>query len=166
MKYKFAKGYTLIEVIIVIIMISIILAILPLNTSSVYDISLKAAADQIVLDLRWARIQAILSNETYNFRIYKTDDIYKKDDDYKSDYIIYTIDQNNKFTIKKEGTFSANYTLYKNLNSVKVTADYYDKINFTPFGTSRAGTAVLKTNNNKFIKIAVNYFGRIRIENE
>ena len=166
MKYRFENGYTLFEVIIVIILISTILSMIPLKVSSVYDISLKATIDQIVFDLRWARIQAILNNKIYYFRIYKTDDIYKIDDDYRSDYIIYTIDNNEEINIKKEGNFSANYILYKNSTPVKIEDDYYDRINFTPYGTSKLGTIGLKTENEKLIKITVNYFGRIRIENE
>ena len=166
MNYKYENGYTLIEVVIVILLISLIILILPLNTSSVYDMSLRATIDQIVYDLRWARIQAILHKKIYNFRIYKTDDIYKVDNDYKSDYIFYTIDQNDEISIKKEGTFSSNYVLYKNLSSVKIEDDYYDRINFTPYGTAKLGTIGLKTENGKIIKITINRFGRIRIENE
>ncbi|MGM0437122.1 MAG: pilus assembly FimT family protein [Bacillota bacterium] len=166
MKYRCEAGYTLLEVVVVMMLISIIIFILPLKISSVYDVTLKTTIDQIVYDLRWARIQAILNNKIYNFRIYKEDDIYKIDEDYKSDYIIYTTDQNNEINVEKEGCFSSKYILYKNLSPVKIEDDYYDRINFTPYGTAKNGTIGLKTKNEKLIKITVNQLGRIRIEDE
>lgn len=166
MDYKHEKGYTLIEIVIIIVIISIITTILPLKISSVYHVTLKSTIDKIVYDLRWARIQAILNNKIYYVRVYKHDDIYKKDDDYESDYIIYTTNNNDEIIIEKEGNFSSKYTLYKNLTPVKIEDNYYDRINFTPFGTAKMGTIGLKTENEKLIKITVNWFGRIRVENE
>lgn len=166
MKSGYEKGFTLIEILIIIIIISLVSTFFVLKISDVYDITLEATIDNIVYDLRWARIQAILNNKKYYFRVYRKDNIYKKDADFRSDYIIYTKNENKEKIIEKEGSFSAKYTLYKNLNPVKIEDDYYDRINFTPFGTARMGTVGLKSDNEKLIKITVNYYGRIRIENE
>ena len=157
-------AFTLIEILMVIIIISILTAFFPFHISKIDDISLKATINKIVCDLRWARIQAILKGETYYFRIYSEDDIYKIDSDNKSDYIIYVLDKNNEINIKKKGVFSSNYTLYKNLSSVKVKKDYYDRINFTGFGTARNGTIALKSKSQRMIKIVINQLGRVRIE--
>ena len=157
-------AFTLIEVLMVIIIISTLTAFFPFHISKIDDISLEATINKIVCDLRWTRIQAILKDDTYYFRIYSKDDIYKLDTDKKSDYIIYILDKNNEIEIKKEGVFSSNYTLYKNLSAVKIKKDYYDRINFTAFGTARNGTIALESKSGKMIQIVVNQLGRVRIE--
>lgn len=166
MKYSYEKGFTLIEIIIIIIIISMISTFFIPKIADVYDITLEAAIDNIVYDLRWSRIQAILNNKNYYFRIYRKDNIYKIDKDYRSDYIIYTINKDDEIIIEKEGSFSAKYTLYKNVNPVKIEDDYYDRIMFTPFGTAKMGTIGLKSHTEKLIKITINIYGRIRIEYE
>ena len=164
MVFNYENGYTLIEVIIVTVIISMVATFFSLKISDVYDLTMEATIDNIVYDLRWARIQAILNNENYYLRVYRKDDIYKKDDDYRSDYIIYVKDENENIIVKKEGVFSSKYILYKNLTPVKIEDDYYDRITFTSFGTAKTGTIGLKSGNGKLIKITVNHFGRIRIE--
>lgn len=162
---NYENGYTLIETLLVIIIISILVTFVSLKISDVYDLTLEATIDSIVYDLRWARIQAILNNKNYYLRIYSQDDIYKTDNDNRSDYIIYVLDANENIIVKKEGEFSSKYILYKNLTPEKIEDDYYDRINFTPFGTAKMGTIGLKSSN-KLMKITVNLYGRIRIEDD
>ncbi|MGM0409276.1 MAG: pilus assembly FimT family protein [Bacillota bacterium] len=158
------SAFTLIEIIAVILMISVFSFILIPKFNIAFDYSLKASIEKIAIDLRWARTKAIIDNKKYYFRIYKDDDIYKIDSDDKSDYIIFSKEENGEINILKEGNYPSKYTLYKNKSVDLVEDDYFERINFTPYGTSRLGTIVLKSNTGKLFKVIVNSQGRVIIE--
>ena len=158
------SAFTLIETMLVIIIISLLTAFFPFTISGLYDVTLKPTAEKIVYDMRWARLQAIINNEKYHFRIYSKDNIYKIDRDNRIDYILYTVGEKDNMIVKKEGDYSGNFILYKNKNPVKINDDYYDRISFSAYGTSRTGTIVFKTKDGKMIKIVVNSMGRVKIE--
>lgn len=162
---KSTNAFTLVEIIAVILIISIFSLILIPNFNLAFDSSLKATIDKIAMDFRWARTKAIIDNKKYYFRIYRDDDIYKIDNDNKSDYIIYS-KEDDEINILKEGTYPSEYTLYKNKSVVLIEDDYYERINFTPYGTALTGTIVLKSDTGKLFKITVNTQGRVIIENE
>ena len=162
---KANKAFTLIEIIAVILIISAFSLILIPNFDIAFESSLKATIDKIAIDFRWARTKAIIDNKKYYFRIYRDDDIYKIDSDDKSDYIFFSKEENGEIDILKEGTYPSNYTLYKNKSVVLIEDNYYERINFTPYGTALTGTIVLKSETGKLFKITVNSQGRVIIEN-
>lgn len=157
------SGFTLFETILVIVILSMLTAFIPLQSSDYLKIGLNSTAKSIVYDLRWARMQAILHNRDYHFRIYKDDDIYRRDLDGKSDYIIYTV-EGKKNNVVRIGSYPAKYILYKNLTPVKIEDDYYDRIKFTGYGTASTGTIGLKLNNERLVQVVISQFGRVRIE--
>ena len=82
-------GFTLIETLIVIVIMGIITTIIPLSSSLINNTRLESVIDRIISDLRWARMEAIITNKTYFFRIYSNENIYLKNFNGRSDYIIY-----------------------------------------------------------------------------
>ncbi len=158
------RGFTLFEVLTVIVIISIITCLSPVSSGFYTNSRYKTTVKKIVTDLRRFRMKAIYNNKTYNFRIYRGDDIYITDADSKSDYIFYYNDTNGNEIIVYHGKYPAQYTLYKNLNQVEITGEYYDRISFTGQGTACTGTIGLKNTEGKLTQIIVSQLGRIRVE--
>ena len=157
-------GFTLIETLIVIVIMGIITTIIPLSSSLINNTRLESVIDRIISDLRWARMEAIITNKTYFFRIYSNENIYLKNFNGRSDYIIYYKDRDKKQVIVRHGEFPGEYILFKNKTPVKITDDYYERIKFYGYGTAMTGTIGLENSDNKMVKIVVSQRGRMRIE--
>ena len=153
------EGYTLIELLAVISIISIVVIVSPITRNIYRTGETIITVRNIMLDFRWARYKAIDQNKSIKVRVYRKDNIYKKDKDFKSDYIIYNEEDNR---VLKEGTYPGYMVLYKNLNEKRITDDYYDRIEFRYDGTALHGTIGLKYGS-KLYKIVVSQLGRVRL---
>jgi len=162
MKYK--AGFTLFEVLTVIAVIGVIVSLSPVSSGFYTHSCYEAVVNKITADMRRFRMRAICNNKTYHFRIYGEENVFKNDSDSKSDYIFYYTDNDSQEIIVYHGEYPACYTLYKNLNHVKITDDYYDRISFSGRGTACAGTIGLKSSDGSFKQIVVSQLGRIRVE--
>lgn len=160
-KMKNSKGFTLIEILVVISIMGILLTITPFK-APVEKFKLETEIEIMAADLRWARKRAILDNESYIFRIYT---VKEKTEDSKIPYYFY-IKEDDKKIIKRKGYYSAKYVLYKTLSHKVVKKDYYEWIRFNNTATARAGTIALGTaeKNSKKYSITINQLGRVRIE--
>ena len=158
----FEEGYTLIELLAVITVISIVVVVSPVSRNIYRSIKTFIVVQNIMMDFRWARFTAIDQNRELKIRVYSHDDIYKRDQDLKKDYIIY--DESSK-KIMKEGTYPNYLILYKNLNPKRITADYYDRIEFKYEGTALHGTIGLK-HGSQIFQIVVSQLGRVRLAKE
>ena len=154
------RGFTLIEVMTVIVLISTLVIVSPITRSIYKTLETIITVRNIMLDFRWARYTAVDKDINVGIKIYRADDIYKKDIDNKNDYLIYN-KNNNK--ILKKGTFPGYLVLYKNLNEKKIMTDYYDRIEFKYNGTALHGTVGFSYGS-KIYKIVVSQLGRVRIE--
>ena len=155
----FEEGYTLIELLAVITVISIVVVVSPVSRNIYRSVKTFIVVQNIMMDFRWARFTAIDQNRELKIRVYSQDDIYKRDQDLKKDYIIY---EENSNKILREGTYPNYLILYKNLNPKRITADYYERIEFKYDGTALHGTIGLKYGN-KIFKIVVSQLGRVRL---
>lgn len=156
-------AFTLLEVIMVIALIGGMITVTPYTIGLRERLELKAAVDRIVKDLRYARIQAIIADKTYIFRIYSQDNLYQIDDDGQADYIIY--EQNGgQEVVLRAGGYPAKFRLFRNLTPVRVEEDYYERIRFTGNGTARGGTVGIKNSSGYMVQIVVSSLGRVRIE--
>ncbi|MDZ7672744.1 MAG: prepilin-type N-terminal cleavage/methylation domain-containing protein [Halanaerobiales bacterium] len=154
------KGFTLIEVITVIAVISTLVVVSPTTRSIYKTFETIITVRNIMMDFRWARYRAVDQNINIGIKVYRADDIYKKDSDNKNDYLIYNTD-NNK--ILKKGTFPGYLVIYKNLNEKKIINDYYDRIEFKYNGTALHGTVGFSYGS-RIYKIVVSQLGRVRVE--
>jgi len=161
---KSEGGFTLFEVMTVLLIMGIIISISPVSSSFYNHSCYEKTITEIVVEMRRFRMKAICENVTYNFRIYRTDDIYINDSDSKSDYIFYYEDDDNNAIVVHHGKYPAEYRLYKNLERVIVDDNSFDSISFTGRGTADTGTIGLETLDGKFQQIVVSQLGRIRIE--
>ncbi len=158
------KGFTLLEVLLVIALTGIIFCISPISRGFYGHTEYETTIKKITRDLRRFRMKAICSNRTYKFRIYRDDDIFKKDNDFKSDYIFYFINEMGEEVIVYHGEYPGEYKLYKNLNEKIVKENYYSRISFTGRGTACPGTVGLEGIDGRLKKIVVSQLGRVRIE--
>jgi len=164
MIYMFERGFVLIELIMALTLMGLLFTTVTPVFSFLNNSELNAAIDEIVFTLRWARTKAIIDNKDYYFRIYRSDNIYKVDNDRDNDFIIYYKNEEDQEIIIKEGEFSGELKLYKNLNPKLIMSDYYDRLKFKPEGTASNGTIGLKNNNEIMKQVVVSQLGRVRIE--
>ena len=155
----YQKGYTLVELVVVISVISIVVIVSPVSRNIFRTVETLVSVRNMMLDFRWARYQAINSNRELRVRVYRTDDLYREDEDADIDYIIF--DDNNDEIIRS-GSYPNYLVLYKNLNEVKITDNYYERIKFNYDGTALHGTVGFKYGA-KMYKIVVSRLGRVRI---
>ena len=155
----YQKGYTLIELIIVISVISIVVVVSPVSRNIYRTLETLVSVRNMMLDFRWTRYQAIKDNRELRVKVYRADDIYRKDEDSDIDYVIFD-DNNNE--IIRSGSYPNYLVLYKNLNEKRITDNYYDRIKFNNDGTALHGTVGLKYGT-KMYKIVVSRLGRVRI---
>jgi len=155
----YQKGYTLIELIIVISVISIVVVVSPVSRNIYRTLETLVSVRNMMLDFRWARYQAIKDNRELRVRVYRADDLYREDEDSDIDYIIY--DEKNDEIIRS-GSYPNYLVLYKNLNEQRITDNYYDRIKFNYDGTALHGTIGFKYGA-KVYKIVVSRLGRVRI---
>lgn len=155
------KGFTLIEIMMVLTIMGIILYFTFLPENFVINCRFDSVIDRLVINLRWARMKAILDNRDYNFKIYAEDNNY----DGKCKYIIYYESEDHTVIIRK-GEYPAEYTLYKDLHPVKINSEFYDRIKFTCYGTAVNGTIGLENESGNLTKVVVSQMGRIRIEED
>lgn len=153
------KGYTLIELVVVVAVISIIVVVSPVSRNLYRSLETLISVRNIIMDFRWARMKAIEDNKDLRIRVYKDDNIYKKDKDFQSDYIIY---EESSGEIIRSGVFPDYLILYKNLNEVRINKDYYERIKFRYDGTASHGTVGLKLGS-RIYKIVVSQLGRVRL---
>lgn len=156
----YEKGFTVIELLAVITIISILIIVSPFSRSLYRSIETFIVINKIMTDLRWVRYQAVFNNKDYKVRFYSKDELFKKDDDKESEYIVY--DDNSKEVIK-EGKFPGYLILYKNLSQKKINSKYYERIKFNGEGTASHGTVGFGLGN-KVYKIVVSRLGRVRVE--
>jgi len=156
------KGFTLIEVMTVIAVISTLVIVSPITRSVYKTLETIITVRNIMMDFRWARYTAVDKNINMGIKVYRADDIYKKDSDNENDYLIYN-KQTNK--ILKKGTFPGYLVIYKNLNEKKIMTDYYDRIQFKYNGTALHGTVGFSYGN-RIYKLVVSRLGRVRVEKE
>lgn len=158
-------AFTLLEVILVITLIGGMMTVVPYSIALRERMELKAAVDRIVKDLKYARVQAIIADKTYIFRIYSRDNLYQINDDGQADYIIY--EQNGgREVVLRAGVYPAKFQLFRNLKPVRVKDDYYERIRFTGNGTARGGTIGIKSSSGTLLQIVVSSLGRVRVEKE
>jgi prepilin-type N-terminal cleavage/methylation domain-containing protein len=154
------KGFTLIEVITVIAVISTLVIVSPITRSIYRTFETVIAVRNIMLDFRWARYTAVDRNINIGIKVYRADDIYKKDSNHENDYLIYNADT---AKVLKKGNFPGYLVIYKNLNEKKIMTDYYDRIEFKYNGTALHGTVGFSYGSIIY-KIVVSQLGRVRIE--
>ena len=152
-------GYTLVELLVVITLISVVVVVSPMSRNIYRTFETIITINNVMTDFRWARYKAIEGNREIRIRVYSDDEIYKNDKDLAKDYVIYD-DLSNE--IIKEGTYPKYLILHKNLNEVRITDDYYDRIKFRYDGTALHGTIGFQFGN-KIYKVVVSRLGRVRL---
>ncbi|MFO7814763.1 MAG: GspH/FimT family protein [Halanaerobiales bacterium] len=153
------KGYTLIELIVVISVISIVVVVSPVSRNIYRTLETLVSVRNIMLDFRWARYQAINDNRELRVKVFREGDQYEEAGDSELGYIIFD-DHSNE--ILRSGSYPNYLILYKNLNEKRVTKDYYDRIKFKYDGTALHGTVGFKYGS-RIYKIVVSRLGRVRI---
>ncbi|RCW50524.1 MULTISPECIES: prepilin-type N-terminal cleavage/methylation domain-containing protein [unclassified Halanaerobium] len=151
------SGFTLLEVMLVIIIIGTVSIFIPNLKESRENYELKRTISVLKADLRWARAEAILKNKKYVFRIYT---ISNGD---KIPYYFYT-EENDQKIIKRRGYYSAELLLYKTINLQLIEDEYYEWIRFMGSGMARGGTIGLSYPGGEIYSLTVNQLGRVRSE--
>ncbi|MFW6268923.1 MAG: pilus assembly FimT family protein [Bacillota bacterium] len=151
------NGFTLLEIIIVLSLFGIMIGSVSLRLEILEQVKLRMEIIAILNDLKWARTEAILNKKDYHFKIESKD----FNNDGRKYYYFYIL-ENNEEQIMKKGSYSDEYKLYKTKSANLVTADYYDYIKFTAFGTARGSTIGLGEED-LIEQIVVSNLGRIRI---
>ena len=153
-------GSTLIELLLVIIIISIMTGAAVQSTKPRDLYSLNRDIEMIAADLRWARNKAVLDNKTYVFRIFTSN---PGQNSLRIPYCIYVEEAGQKI-IKRRGSYSAEFTLYRTLDNIPVIEDYYEWIRFRSTASARGGSIALGDNSGRIYRTVVNQLGRVRIE--
>jgi len=153
------KGYTLLELLTVVTIISLLVIISPISRSAYRIMETLITVQNMKMDLRWARYKAIDENRELRIRIYRDAHCNHNSRACTKDYMIYDVES---LKVVKKGNYPGYLILYKNLNAKKVTANYYERIKFRYDGTALHGTVGLKYGNNIY-KIVVSQLGRVRV---
>lgn len=153
------NGFTLIEVMAVILLITITAFFLPSLKKSSSKYELEKTISTIKADLKWARAKAIIDSEKYIFRIYSR---YDKN---RIPYYFY-IEKDGKKIIKRKGYYSKKLLLYKTLSHRLVKDEYYEWIRFMGSGDARGGTIGLSYPGGKVYSLTINQLGRVRVEKQ
>lgn len=153
------SGFTLLEVMLVIIIIGSVSIFIPNLKESRENYELKRTVSVLKADLRWARAKAILENKKYVFRIYS---ISNGD---KIPYYFYT-EENDQKIIKRKGYYSAELLLYKTVSLRLIEDEYYEWIRFMGSGKARGGTIGFSYPGGKIYSLTVNQLGRVRSEKQ
>ena len=160
------NGFTLLEVLIVMMIIGIITFSVGGNWyQSLKPLEQELVISQIVSELEWSRMMALLNDNTYYFRIYsQISSNYKGKDRAFKEYYMYYINEEGEKEIAHKGKYPAEYILYRGTNLLPIEEEYYDHINFTPFGTARNGSFALGLPDQSPVRIIVSHRGRVRVE--
>ncbi len=160
------RGFTLIEIIMVIAVLAICASMFLPFRGLVIGFKTRTIVKDMVSTLRWARSKAIILNKTLIFRIYRDDDLFREDNDDNIDYLIYYKNQDNSLNVVKIGSYPGSFKLYKNIHPRIIEENFYERIRFTGQGTALSGTIGLKNESGDLYQIIVSQLGRVRLESE
>ncbi len=147
-------GYTLIEILVVVLLISILTAVaIPNVTAWLHQYRLHAAASSIMNHLRAARLLAIFKGFKHQMQIRAADDgNYYQVVEFPADPDI----------LEQVVMTIGRVVLHERFGEVQfLSIPRYGKISFTPRGTSTPCSITLENAEKTRIKITINNFGRI-----
>lgn len=155
---KWQKGFTLLEILLVLALLGLLLAYPKTRIFSSIQ-SQKSMVGIIASDLRWARMNAILTNERFQVKVYP------HGTSALPEYRIIASGKDGDIIVQKR-ELPKEYTLYRNVNPRLIEEEEFHWTTFTPQGSARTGTLGLQNEDGRLVQIIISNMGRIRIEEE
>lgn len=154
---KWTAGFTFMEVLLVLTLMGVLLNFPEIRLSSNQE--QKSTVGMVTADLRWARMNAILTNRRFQVKVYPSG--FGEESGPKYRIISLGADGD---TIVQRRALPQELTLYRNLNPRLIEEEEFHWTTFNPQGSAGTGTLGIKDQEGRMVQIIISNMGRIRIE--